>query len=252
MDEKTINDVYFSYLALDISEEQFVQEVTSIIERSNNEWIIGKLDAELRENMEIMKQLSTDDAVGDKDNAKKTVQMISRKLGILRQMIDSYNDSMNLGEELEKIPGTVKLVFARNSAGNTMIEKSLSEIEKYGDEKYGNTLALIERVANGDTDFNCEKQRHLTSSAKLKGIYEMKGFQIRLIYMRELDYVVIIGAYVKKDDNSLRYKDSLVNMKKQSEGYRREIRNGELDMEEELKIASEYYEKLMAAKGKGL
>ena len=246
------NSDYFSYLALDASLEEFEQEVVSVIERDNNDWILDKTDGILRENLQLMKELIADEAAGDKEVAIETIELITQKIGLLRQLIDTYNDNVNLATGLEQEPGTVKLLFARNKFGNVMIQRDLNDIKKFGDEKYRDILALIERVANGDTDFNAEKQKPLVSSNKLKGIYEMKDFQLRLIYMREGEYTIIIGACVKKDDNDLRYRDGIANMKKQSENYRLQVRNGKLDMEEELRISSEFKDELMSSLNRGL
>ncbi len=252
MDEMDFSSAYFSYLAIDATDEEFTEEVRSVIERDNNDWILNKIDTELRENLEIMRELSVDEFAEDRANAKKTVEDISRKMGIFRYLVDTYQDNYNLGEELEQEPGKAKVVFARNKSGNVMFQKSLDDIRKFSDDKYSSTIALVERIANGDTDFNSEKQRPLTSSNKLKGTYEMKDYQVRVFYMREKEYTVIIGACVKKDDNDIRYRDGLANLKKQSELYRSAIKDGKLDMEKELEMAQEYMTSLQETLGRGL
>ena len=252
MDESGLSSAYFSYLAIDANDEEFTEEVRSVVERDNNDWIINKIDAELRENLEIMHELANDEMADDRENAKKTAEGISRKMGIFRYLVDTYLDNYNLGEELEQEPGKAKVVFARNKSGNVMFQKSLDEIKKFSDDKYSSALALVERIANGDTDFNSEKQRPLTSSNKLKGTYEMKDYQVRVFYMREKEYTVVIGACVKKDDNDIRYRDGLANLKKQSEPYRNAIRDGKLDMKKELESAQEYMASLQETLGRGL
>ena len=62
--------------------------------------------------------------------------------------------------------------------------------------------------------------------------------------MREGEYTVVIGAVVKKDDNDKRYRSSLENMKKKSELYRRAVREGLLDMDDELARAQEFRDSL--------
>ena len=209
---KDINSMYFSWLAMDATEEEFSREVASVIERENSGWILNKVDSELREHIELLRDL----------------------------MKNVSNEEFN---EL-KDPGEVKVVFAKNTFGNLIALKHIEDIAKYSDEKFEALLGLIERLKGGDTDFNAEKQKQLISSDKLKGVYELKDFQVRLIYMREGEYTVIIGACVKKDDNSLRYRSSVENMKKKSETYRQAIRSGKLDMEAELKEASEIIDAL--------
>jgi len=241
---KDVNAELFYWLALDSTIEEFTEEIASIIERENNEWLLAKVDAELRTNSEVLKDLLATDNQEEIEELNEQIALVSMKLGVLRSFIDNYNDNKNLALELEEEPGDVKVVFAKNLTGRVMALKQFEDIKSYGDDKYDDLLVLVDKLLNGDTDFNQEKQKQLKSSDKLKGIYELKGYQIRLIYMRECDYTVIIGACVKKDDNDLRYRSSLENMKKKSERYRRAIQDGKLDMEEEVRIASELIESL--------
>jgi hypothetical protein len=247
---KDVNDLLFTWLAIDSSIEEYTDEISSIIERENNEWLLLKIDTELREHMEVLKELlNSDPNEAEYLNAK--IEMISLKLGILKRFLDDYRDNQTLADELEEEPGDVKVLFAKNPAGNVMALKQFEDIKDYGDDKYETLIGLLKRLMSGDTDFNQEKQRQLRSSDKLKGIYELKDFQIRLIYMREGEYTIVIGALVKKDDNALRYRSSLENMRKQSERYRRAIQDGKLDMDEELKRSSEIIESLTSGLKKG-
>lgn len=247
-----MNEEYFSWLALDATNEEFEEEVSSIIEREENNWIVGLVDRKLREHVELLKELYDSDNLEDQKTLLNAVSNISVKLGILRAMMDSYEDNNNLATELEEDPGDVKIIFAKNINGNMMAAKHFEDIKKYGDDKYEALMGLLGRLAAGDTDFNTEKQRPLISSKALKGIYELKDFQIRLIYMRENEYTVVIGALVKKDDNALKIRSSLENMKKQSEKYRQAIRNGKLDMDKELKESGEFMESLSVGVKKGI
>ena len=235
-----MTEEYYTWLALDPTDEEFEKEISSVIERPRNEWIVAQIDKGLRENMAVMKELTTSGDEEDAEIAREIAAQISVRLGLLRAMIDSYRDNANLAQELEDDPGEVKVVFARNTYDNIMCRKDFEDIESYGDDKYDLLLGLLDRLYAGDTNFNSEKQRPLASSAKLKGIYELKDYQIRLIYMREGEYTVVIGAVVKKDDNDKRYRSSLENMKKKSELYRRAVREGLLNMEEELERAQEF------------
>ena len=235
-----MNEEYFSWLALDATNEEFEREISSVIERPRNEWIIAQITKGLREHMELMKEMSTSGGEENEREALELASQISIKLGVLRAMVDAYNDNKNIAEELESDPGEVKVVYARNSYNNVMCRKDFEDIKDYGDDKYDALLGLLDRLYAGDTDFNTEKQRPLTASNKLKGIYELKDYQIRLIYMREGEYTVVLGAMVKKDDNDKKYRSSLENMKKKSERYRQAIREGRLDMEAELAIAQEF------------
>lgn len=239
-----MTEEYFTWLALDATDEEYEKEISSVIERPRNDWIIAQIDKGLRENMEIMKELTTSGDEEDAEIAREQAAQISVRLGLLRAMVDAYRDNANLAQELEDSPGEVKVVYARNTYNNVMCRKDFEDIKSYGDDKFDSLMGLLDRLYAGDTDFNSEKQRPLSSSAKLKGIYELKDYQIRLIYMREGEYTVVIGAVVKKDDNDKRYRSSLENMKKKSELYRRAVREGLLDMDDELARAQEFRDSL--------
>jgi len=247
---RDVNAELFSWLAMNSTTDEFLEEVTSIIERENNEWLLTKIDTELREHMEVVKELLTTCTPDEEAELNGLITNITLKLGILRNVVDSYQDNQNLADELEQDPDEVKVVFAKNQFGNVMALKQFEDVKSYGDDKYQDLLSLLDRLLNGDTDFNQEKQRPLRSSDKLKGIYELKAYQIRLIYMREGEYTVVIGACVKKDDNDLRYRSSLENMKKKSAKYRQNVQNGKLDMEQELKESKELVESLTAGYAK--
>ena len=239
-----MTDEYFSWLALDATNEEFSSELTSIIEREQNDWILSKINEELRDHVYLLEDLINSALEEEKKELIDKVASISVKLGVLRAMVESYEKNSELATELEKEASEVNVVYAKNSYGNIMCSKDFEDIKSYSDEKYGALLGLLDRLYQGDTDFNTEKQRPLTSSNKLKGIYELKDYQVRLIYMRESNYVVVIGALVKKDDNDKRYRSGLESMKKKSQGYRQSIRNGRLDMALELATAQSYRESI--------
>jgi len=237
-----MSDEYFSWLALDATNEEFETEVSGVVERESNDWILDQTDRKLRELMELLKEMINDAPEEDVGSLLEDVNKISFKLGILRSLIDAYQDNLNLASELEENPGEVKIVYARNVYNNVMCLKDFSDIQSYGDEKYDLLMKLLEKLYAGDTNFNTEKQKPIISNSKLKGLYELKEFKIRLIYMREGEYTVILGALVKKVDNDKKYTSTLENMKKQSEQYRQAIRSGKLDMEQELASAQEIKE----------
>ena len=246
-----MTDEYFSWLAIDATNEEFSEEVASVIEREQNDWIFSQIDLKLRENADILKELIASANKEDLEELRTQITGISIKLGTLRTMIEAYENNLKLGSQLEQNPSEVTVVYAKNPYGNIMCSKDFSVIQDYGDEKYDLLISLLNKLYNGDTNFNTEKQRPLTSSDKLKGIYELKEFKVRLIYMREGEYTVVLGALVKKDDNDKKYRSTLENMKKKSESYRRAIRDGKLDIEEELKIAEEFRGKVAADVKKG-
>lgn len=239
------NDDYFLWLALDSDLDEFEKEISPLIERDKNEWIVSKVEEVLLNNREVLKDVLE----GDLDNPEYI--LINEKINLLKNKIEYYNKKTQEDLSLEMMSEEAKVLFARNILGNILIDRQLEDIKKLKDEKYESAINLIERLYNGDTNFNMEKQKGLTNNLQVKGIYELKDYQLRLFYMRESGYVVVIGLTVKKDDNGLKYRDFIVNMKKKSELYRLGIRNGTLNVQEELREGSNYFRDLLATIGRG-
>lgn len=64
----------------------------------------------------------------------------------------------------------------------------------------------------GDFFSNLEKVRQLTNNKKLFGLYEIKEFNVRLIYrVLSGDMVYVMQARMKKDDNSSQDRKDLIN-----------------------------------------
>ena len=82
----------------------------------------------------------------------------------------------------------------------------MQDLKDIDEENYDKFLGTLKRLRNNDTDFNAEKQKPLTGSNALKGLYEIKAFQFRLIYMIiNKDTVLAIMAEDKiKDTASLK------------------------------------------------
>lgn len=235
---------YFSWLVFDSSEEEFKREIYPLFQRNQNEWILSKIENELKEGLKLYKEMTD-------ENSNSELANISRKLSLFYKMKKQHEDKELYDSNLEKDPGKVKILFARNAFGNVMVESHIEDIKKLNDDKYGDLIELLKKLEAGGTTFNNEKQKMLSNNRNLKGIYELKGFQVRLIYMREKDYTIVIGAHVKKSDNDTKYQNALLNMRNKSEVYRNKVREGTLDFEEELEYSKQYLEQLVSSVGKG-
>ncbi len=229
MEEKGIVKEYFSYLAFDASEEEFSYEVKSIAERENNEWLVNRIESELKEKMTFLEDLAKDNP--NANEIEKSIEQLSTKMGILHFYLDRQLDNFKVSESLEKEKGSVKLVFARNNAGNIMFLRNLGDIKKYSEDKYALAISFLDNYIEGSIN---------SKRLSIRGMYEISGFNVHIIYMREGEYVVIVGASINSDDNDIKYLDSVINMRRQSEDYRLDLRNGVLDLEEELEKAKEY------------
>ena len=244
--ESNINysNEYFNYLIVDCSIEEFEKDISPIFERYDSEWFLSKVENRLRDEISATKELLNNE---NDLELKATLELMNKKLLILLKMIEDKKLRDENQENLEQKPGDVKILFARNAFGNIMFDSSVDDISKYNDNKLSDLIELLKKLDCGETNFNIEKQRQLRNNKNLKGIFELKDFQIRLIYMREKDYTIVIGALVKKDDNSLHYKDTLLNMKMKSEQYRMMIRNGTIDIDKELEYSRSYFNQLISS-----
>ena len=244
MNEIKYDDRYFDWLIYE-SDECFCTEIIGIFEKERNEWILSKIESELKKHLNAAKELLAEcNDTESVEEFQELISLASSKLSIFNQMRESYRQKYESDLQLEQEPGSVKLLFARNDFGTIMLERDLQEIKKYADAKYEAILELLKKLLSGDTNFNEEKQKPLTKSKKLKGIYELKDYQVRLLYMREKGYTIVIGALVKKDDNDSRYRDSVINMRTKSEEFRYRVRNGLIDIEQELLASNEIIESL--------
>ncbi len=235
---------YFNYLVLDSSMQEYESEISPLFERTGTAWIISHIENLLRENINTIKQLLSE---MDDDELREKLNSVSEKMFLLSRMKDNAARKDAMDDYMEANPGSVNLLFAKSEYGNNMIEGNIEDIKKYNDGKYGDLIELLKRLDAGETSFNVEKQKMLSNNKNLKGIYELKAFQVRLIYMREKEYTVVIGAVIKKDDNGLYYQSSLLNMKSKSEYYRNMIRNGTLDFQKELEYSREYFNTLVSS-----
>ena len=235
---------YFNWLILDCLIEDFEKEVSPIFERYENEWILSKIENGLRDNILTIEALLKRE---EDIELKETLDLMNKKLFILLKMEEDKRIRDEKQDSLEKNPGNVKLLFARNAFGNVIFESHAADIKKYNDSKYSDLIELLKKLDCGETTFNIEKQRQLSNNRNLKGIFELKGFQVRLIYMREKDYTIVIGATIKKEDNSLHYQDTLLNMKMKSDNYRMMVRNGTIDIDKELAYSKDYFNKLISS-----
>lgn len=96
------------------------------------------------------------------------------------------------------------LIFGVNPAGNISFKKDLErDVDRHYYEQISGLLSSLEQGTNLG---NVEKGKRLSSSSeKLRGLLEIKGFQLRIIY-RELpnNIIYIEMVRVKKDDWSLK------------------------------------------------
>lgn len=147
-------------------------------------------------------------------------QLIQQKLNLVCNKLYEEIKQEKIEEEVEKTREYNGLYFATNIAGNVMLERDMKIIQNNVDDRvYTSFIDLIKMANDGYDSFHIEKQRPLGEDDRLKGLYEFKSFQARLIYRYVGKSIIIVGAYLKKTDTNSKYKDCLINMKKHSNQY---------------------------------
>lgn len=116
---------------------------------------------------------------------------------ICRENINKYNeiyDGIEVIDENKKI----NIIFGINANGNIPALKDMNKIDK---NHYRVLLGVLEDLENGIGAFDVTKQKHLgTYNEKLKGVFEQKGYQVR-VFFRKLpgNTIYIEMIRIKKD-----------------------------------------------------
>ena len=96
------------------------------------------------------------------------------------------------------------IIFATTPSGNVCLEQDLKDIDL---ENYDKFLEALTRLRNNDRNFSSEKQKPMVGKNVCRGLYEIKAFQFRLIYMIvNKDTVLAIMAEDKIKDTSSKKK----------------------------------------------
>ena len=246
---------FLEYL-ITLNSEGFTEEIKSIIELENYdkiiEIIIKKLETDYKE---YEKLLEDEIDLEDLKNVKREIQNIEEK----KQIINSINETLIQKQKQEQLieqKGNAKVLFATNKYGNVKVYNDLKKLKRKCDkEVFEEFIELIEALGDDYKVFIDTKQGSFKNNRELKGLYKLKNFQARLIYRYVGDYIVIIGAYLKKSDNDTKYREFCINAKKSSNHYIEKIAKytpEELSEEEQTsKITYEKIKEDFVNKGRG-
>lgn len=103
-------------------------------------------------------------------------------------------------------------------------------------------------LIDGYSEFHQEKQKPLIGIKELKKLYELKDYQARLLYRYAGDYIVIVGATLKKSDFDTKNKMFYINCKKQSNNYVKTVEKGG-DIQKFIAQSQEFYGKIIDEDG---
>lgn len=145
------------------------------------------------------------------------------------------------------------IIFATMPSGNICLEQDLKNIDEENYEKFKEALI---RLRNNDQDFNTEKQKPMSGKGVCNGLYEIKGFQFRLIYMIiDSETVLAIMAEDKIKETSSKRKTRQPAQRKmlvinQVKKYQ-ELLQDEEKKQQIIALNDVIYEKLIAKLSKG-
>lgn len=165
-----------------------------------------KLEKEIQNANEIIEVDIDEDEIAF---YKSEIDVMNKKLDIIRSIIRQQEQEQEI--ERENITnGTSKnIIFATTSRG-TYVEEDLKNIPE---EYYEKILSCFEKLEQGYSDYNEEKQRKMGSAnERLKGVHELKEFKIRLIYqVLDSNTVYVSQIIFKKDDFSKKTRETMIS-----------------------------------------
>lgn len=253
MKESKINarEVYLNWIVYNASLDEIREQVNKIIDKENSEESLDNMTMRLKEEIKQIDLLLVDsnpEEILILEEEKKLIQM---KQEVIDSTVQAYENSRKRELTLESLRINNGVLFATNEYGNIMIERDLRKIKKScSEETYNKFLKLINELFIGKDNFDETKQKPVGSDNEtLKGIYEKKNYQSRIIYRYARDCIVIIGATLKKTDLNSKYRTFCVNAKEKSESYIRKIKSNSADIEMLTKQSLEFYDKIFINRG---
>ncbi len=233
---------YLMWLSTTASEEELKEEINKIIDLENNGDVINRILDSLFEEIKtidlLMKSENDEEEIIYLNNNKIEIES---KINLLKKLLEKYNKKQQYEEYLENF-GASGVLFATNEYGNFIIENDLKWLYNNVDEStYNSFIELIEELVSGENDFNITKQKPLSENKKLKGLYEKKNYQARVIYRYVKDKIVIVGALLKKEDNELKDRNFWINCKVKSQNYVDKIENNCVDINEAIEESKKFY-----------
>ena len=128
---------------------------------------------------------------------KKEILLIKKRKELL---IKAYNRTIeeNNEEEIEN-----QLLFLETDAGNI---QAIEEIESIDSSYYERIVELLNSIKDG----TFKNIKRLVENDKVKGIPELKGYQVRVVFERiSSNQYVIISIFTKKSNSDRAYRQNL-------------------------------------------
>lgn len=153
------------------------------------------------------------------------------ELLIIKESIESEKE-----EKIEQKKN--KIVLVPTTTGNIRVLEELKAVPIEFREPF---KKLIDSIIDG----TFKNKKNFINNRKLAGFTEVKGFQVRVVYVRiDLDTFGLITAFIKKTDNSKLYRDSLElkfsDYKEIEEMFKKQCKTEEFQQENEKNLEELY------------
>lgn len=164
---------------------------------------------------------------------KEEIKKLSKKIELLKialkddKKIETENNHQN------------RIIFAPTAGGNI---RAIDSIKDMPIEYYESFLELFNSIKDG----TFKNIRKFSNSGQLNGLFEVKGFKVRVYFDRIFkDTYAIIGVYVKKVDNDKAFRSYVTNIYDEYKKNMKKIKEN-IANEEFLKLHEDYEKELFA------
>lgn len=127
------------------------------------------------------------------------------KLKVCNELLEKANEIV---EEEEKADSSKKTIIFATSKDGIFFERDLKDIPL---EAYDEALKSLSSIADGNDQQNAVRGKKLVNNAKLNGIREAKGWQVRIPYFPLSGCAYVFMIKRKKDDDSERDRREIIS-----------------------------------------
>ncbi len=157
--------------------------------------IVKDLHKQIKELQSVIEQ-----SISEKDKLEWNIDLkcARAKLDLCEKKLQNYTNPKEVIIETDDY----HLIFGKNIADNISFLKDIDS--KWEERQKDILIKLLQELKAGYITNNQEKDKQLLHNDKLKGIFEKKGFQMRVYYRKLSDKLFyILMVRLKKDDNPL-------------------------------------------------
>ena len=128
------------------------------------------------------------------------IKLLRKKIELCIERKEKVQEEVN--QQTSNLEESRNIVFASTSSGNNYF---LSDLKDIPQEYYQDIINSLNVLVSEEISSNIQKNRSMTNSTVLKGIHEIKEYQVRLYYQlvgKGTNIIFINGVRIKKDNFS--------------------------------------------------